>query len=295
MSHPNESPNGVQDRRSLFSGLPFPSELRSQIYENIFHSRPSTCPTAIADATRGCRCGEGLSRTSKQFYLECRHLHFRRATFNFRSANACEKFLKAIGANIGHLGAVAIGFDTHSHRACVDMDSVLGLLRNAPNLSSLHLDIKTPTQPGHFSRSPLYWTDVMLPAEAYDIQFRALRHPLAELKTLRTLTVAGHPKNDEWEEAVCQFVVTINQKAREEGRFPCIFEKEHRLVHQWLYCITLDHDMSRMSYAPPGTLVSDTSWIVQDSSGYQFMTQSAGIDSLIGNFTEVRSAADNAS
>jgi hypothetical protein len=188
----------------------------------------------------GCRCGEGLSRTSKQLYLESRHYYFRHAKFTFRDVNTCEKFLKAIGHNIEHLEALAVGFNTHSDTACSAMDSIFGLLRNGGRLFNLHLDMQT-NQNLRYSPPPLYWPYIISPAESYDLQFRVARHPLAELKTLRTLTVIGHPYSDEWEEVLFKLISTIKQAAYEESeQHPQIFTNAIGEGCDWFYGITID-------------------------------------------------------
>jgi hypothetical protein len=201
--------------------LSLPPELRSQIYGNIFHSRGSRASECITTELLGCRCGEGLSRACKQLYLDSRRSYFYHAEFIFRNANNCEKFLEGIGHHIEHLGALDITFHMGSETDCKAMIKICELLQAARALFSLHLDMRSsssalrpPRRYPRFPRTPLYWPTRVLTPEGYDLQLRAPRHPLAEIKALRTFTVVGHPYNDEWEEAIFKVIASIKQTGR---------------------------------------------------------------------------------
>ncbi|KAH7336105.1 hypothetical protein BKA65DRAFT_505670 [Rhexocercosporidium sp. MPI-PUGE-AT-0058] len=194
-----------------------PSELRQQIYSNIFtyHSARQLSRFPYEDyKNTGCRCGEGLSLTNRIFYEETRLLFYKHARFAFKTPMACNRFLDGIRPHIKHIGTLSITFEY----------SEIHLLRTIFNkfplesrLHTLHLEYTSQfVRPGP---GPIYLPSVQKgdPNITYDIRFRPEIHPLSRLQYIRKVTVEGDVESEEVQEAIVKLSLKIEDAARRDG------------------------------------------------------------------------------
>ncbi|KAH9207874.1 hypothetical protein DL95DRAFT_45702 [Leptodontidium sp. 2 PMI_412] len=194
-----------------------PSELRQQIYSNIFtkHSSRHLSRFPYEDYKHtGCRCGEGLSLTNRLFYEETRLLFYNHARFAFNTPLSCSRFLDGIGPHIEHIGALSITFEY------CEIHFLRTIFNKFPPESILHtLYLQYTSQHVRPGLGPIYLPSVQKRDAniAYDIRFRPEIHPLSKLKHVRKVTVEGDIESEEIQEAIVKLSLKIEDAARRDG------------------------------------------------------------------------------
>jgi hypothetical protein len=193
--------------------LTLPLELRQHIYSYVFHS-------LWCNETGGCHCGDALSTTNRQLYQEIRPLVYKHAKPRFLNVESCIRFLRDIKDNVAYLNSLSIidrELSSQSYRlADVFRHKGIEGLREfkfvvMPRLkSSRRIEFHTP---------PVYslFEEMHSPAAVYDMSLRVSRHPLAEMKHLRSLTIERYPQSD-IEEAIFRVSRNIEELGRREGK-----------------------------------------------------------------------------
>jgi hypothetical protein len=198
--------------------LGLPPELRLQICGYLFHTNTSNCEDY---GFRGCRCGDNACRTNTQLFDELRPLRFNHARFIFKDPTACSRFLGYIGDDCIHLRDVAITFRI-LHSETVILRDIFSKLKGNNNIRDLQLEIKNEdgSEVSSSPDPPACCPSALerSPALAYDLLMRPSKHPLGDLKSLRALTVIGHPGTGGVEEALFKLSRTIDRLARKEGK-----------------------------------------------------------------------------
>ena len=232
ISHPTELP----PHPTL---LALPLELRQHISDYVFHS-------LCCNKTGGCRCGDALSITNRQLYQEMRPLVYKYAKPRFLDVESCLRFLRDIKDNVVYINSLCIidrELSSQSYRLadvfrCKGLERlrkfklvVMPLLKN-----SRRIEIHAP---------PVYslFEERHSPAAVYDMTLRASRHPLTEMKYLRSLTIEGYPQSDV-EEAVFKASRNIEELARREGKLIKKWEREsvgtdRYALEGWIYGIEI--------------------------------------------------------
>ena len=193
------SQNSEPPRASLL-GLPL--ELRFQIYNLIFHTPTESIAKRPCEVIKfvnpdrgseGCRCGQNLCVVSIQIYEETREKFYNCAAFIIPSPTACSKFMEAIGHLYLEVGALDITY-TNSVSESSLLQDIFEPLRRSTKLLHLTLNIKSRGG-GSVDGCPLY-IPIREPtrkaeqdAMIWDLSLRPLSHPLADLKSLRRLTI----------------------------------------------------------------------------------------------------------
>ncbi|KAG4436706.1 hypothetical protein IFR05_007820 [Cadophora sp. M221] len=194
-----------------------PSELRQQIYSNIFtnHSSRQLSRFPYEDYKHtGCRYGEGLSLTNRLFYEETRRLFYNHARFAFKTPLSCSRFLDGIGPHIKYIGALSITFEY------CEMHLLRTIFNKFPPESSLHtLHLEYTSQLVRPGPGPIYLPSVQKGDAniAYDIRFRPEIHPLSRLKYVRKVTIEGDIESEEVQEAIVKLSLKIEDTARRDG------------------------------------------------------------------------------
>ena len=181
--------------------LGLPLELRLQICGYLFHTDTYKCE---AYGFRGCRCGDNVARTNHQLFNELRPIRFHHARFVFKEPIVCLRFLEYIGDDIIHLRDVGLTFRT-LHSDTIILRDIFSILKGK-GLRDLQLEIKNEdgSDVSSFPDPPVYCSlaHEESPALLHDLALRPSKHPLGDLKSLRALTVIGHPGTGEIEEAL---------------------------------------------------------------------------------------------
>ncbi|KAG9236069.1 hypothetical protein BJ875DRAFT_457354 [Amylocarpus encephaloides] len=198
--------------------LGLPLELRHQIYGHIFHEQ---CQQEQSSINKDCICGARLSCTNRQLRTESRHLYFSHTRFNLQ-ANNVKGFVKDMGGYIEHIKDLSITFaDPPIIEA--PLESLCATLLDKGTVQQLKLVFPRSSEP-RLRRNlprPFYWPGVASEAEMYDLELRPSRHSLAEIKTLRTLIILGHPL--QLEESVFRLINNVANAGvrREDGQRHC--------------------------------------------------------------------------
>ena len=201
--------------------LTIPLELRQHIYNYVFHSR-------WCNETRGCHCGDALSVTNRQLYQEIRPLVYKHAKPQFLDVESCIRFLRDIKDNVVYLNSLSIidrELSSQSYRLA-DVFRHKGI----EGLREFKLVIMPWLKNSRwieFHAPPVYslFEERHSPAAVYDMSLRVSRHPLAEMKHLRNLTIEGYPQSD-IEEAIFKASRNIEELARREGKSVKRWERE---------------------------------------------------------------------
>lgn len=198
-----------------------PLELRKYIYDYIFHS-PG------CNVKGGCHCGDNLSITNRQLYQEARPLVYKHAKPRFLDVESCIRFLRDIKDNVVFINSLSIidrELSSQSYR--------LADVFRHPGIEGLR-EFKFVVMPWlinsrriEFHPPPVYslFEERHSPAAVYDMVLRVSRHPLADMKYLRSLTVEGYPQSDV-EEAIFKASRNIEELARREGKSVKRWERE---------------------------------------------------------------------
>ncbi|KAE8440572.1 hypothetical protein EG329_007230 [Mollisiaceae sp. DMI_Dod_QoI] len=195
-----------------------PSELREQIYGLVFHDYTSSqyCKDPhIGLGNRGCRCGKGLSLANYLFYNETRALYYQCARFVFTRPEACDRFV-SLGWITKYIGNLSIAYNEEYLQQSL-LRPIFNDLIYSSSLQTLHLRITNNENLLYRRAPPTYMptVDKTWKAMKYDISMRPVRHPLATLRCLRSLTVQGNP-GIEIEEAIHKLSLRIENLAKEE-------------------------------------------------------------------------------
>jgi len=219
--------------------LGLPLELRLQICKHFFHSSTYKCQD---DGFLGCRCGESLCSTNRQLFIETRHLYLNHRRFVYTTSTSCLKFLNYIGGDYVHLREIAISFKNLYSETLV-LKEIFHKFRASNTLRGLQLEIQDDDDVSSFLNPPIYYP-IALPesaAAAYDLSFRPSNQPLGDLKSLRALTVLGHPGTGEVEEALFRLSRRIDKIAQREGK---ALETQHTKAPctAWFYRVSIEDD-----------------------------------------------------
>jgi hypothetical protein len=224
---------------TTFTLLTLPLELRQYIYDNVFQS-------GGCNETSGCHCGDNLSITNRQLYQETRPLVYRYAKPRFLDIESCIRFLRDIKDNVVYIKSLSIidwELSSQSYRLAdvfrhkgLEGLQVFKFVVKPWLKSSQRIEHHTP---------PIYslFEEKHSPAAVYDASLRVSRHPLAEMKHLRSLAVKGYPQSD-IEEAIFKASRNIEELGRKEGKSVKRWEMESDRADRngadgWAYSIEI--------------------------------------------------------
>jgi hypothetical protein len=153
--------------------------------------------------------------------------------------------LKYIGDDYIHLRDIAISF-RNLYSETLILKEIFHKFRASNTLRDLQLEIRDDDdddEVSSFPDPPIYYP-IALPesaAAAYDISFRPSNQPLGDLKSLRALTVLGHPGTGEVEESLFRLSRRIDRIAQKEGK---TLETQHTKAPctAWFYTISIEDD-----------------------------------------------------
>ncbi len=212
--------------------LRIPLELRQQVYDYVFHDQPiNRGPCDVVHdrlGNTGCHCGEGLSCTSAQLYEETRPRFFKSARFVFKSAEACLFYVCRVGAIAAKIGSLEIACpDAYFHRS---FRTLFPTFISGSSLRSLHLKFEAMQDVASPDSLPIYLPSSRraFPGAYYDLSLRPILHPLAEINSLRSLIIEGHPMSSEIEEAIVKLSLKIEERGLAEGKIVRVFEERAR-------------------------------------------------------------------
>lgn len=210
----------VNSRATL---LALPLELKQQIYSELFHlPTESTRPCETIDywtkRNTGCRCGEKFSIVSKEIYKDTRALFYNCANFVFMTPEACQRFIPSIGAYCLEVGSLEITYTNTVHESSL-LQVIFEPFRASRMLVHLALHVRAREE-GPYQNLPIYIPSqtAVDAATLWDLQFRPMHHPLADLKALRKLTIRGHPGVGEMEEVLFRASKNVESLAKSQRR-----------------------------------------------------------------------------
>ena len=200
--------------------LLLPSELRQEIYTQIFHEwHGDDLPCNIFLEGRGnvgCWCGNGLSLANHQLYNETRHVFYRCIRLSFMHPVACELFLRKFGKRTEWVTSLKVAFANAPWQAWLFRDIFRYL---GPNSNLHYLELRVLSWDLE-QFPPIYSTSLPQPlqqAAKYNLSFRPATHLLAKLRSISSLTVIGHPTG-EMEEAIFKLSMEMEERGKNEGK-----------------------------------------------------------------------------
>lgn len=233
------------DQRIHPTLLNLPLETRQDIYDYVFHS-------VGCNETGGCHCGDNLSIVNRQLYQEARPLVYKYAKPRLLDVESCLRFLRDIKDNVVYIKYLSIidrELSSQSYRLA-DVFRHKGI----EGLEVFHFIVKPRVDSSRWSRRsrptqyhfpPIYslFEERNTPAAVYDMYLRVSRHPLAAMKSLRSLTVEGYPPSD-IEEAIFKASRNIEDLGRREGKTVKRWERENKDTDpygsdSWFYGIAI--------------------------------------------------------
>lgn len=139
--------------------LELPLEIRSQIYNYVFHSSQSLthcrsraidkeCLNARLSSETDCGCGAGLSTANRQLYYETRTLFYSCAYFKLVNPIACLRFLECIGLHAMDIEKLSITHEYQSYDVTF-LEKALRPFTSSQNLRFLRARISAV---GRFSK-----------------------------------------------------------------------------------------------------------------------------------------------
>ena len=178
--------------------------------------------------------------TNRQLYDETRVLFYNCARFVFQNPKSCINFLTRIGEHSMHLSTLAITYRDVYAQSFLLRD-VFNKLKNTTKLRNLELYIDHHSLPDSLGNSPIYLpsSQKAAPAAFYDMSWRPTKHPLAELRSLRNLTVVGSPASGEIEEAIFKVRLGMEAYGRKEKKAVRQTEEWRAGFWEWAYTIEI--------------------------------------------------------
>ncbi len=139
------------------------------------------------------------------------------------------------------IGSLSISYQDNFPQLAI-LRLVFEHLKFTQSLKALHLHIFSGEYFPPRSSDPIYFGTAKRKrsAEYYDLKWRPVKHPLAKITSLRSLSVQGHPGTGEIEEAVVKIFEEIKALAVREGKFICTYEENSNREDRLFYKIQID-------------------------------------------------------
>jgi hypothetical protein len=195
--------------------LSLPAEIQLQIYGYLFHK--SCGGYSKKYGSLGCRCGEGLSLTNCELYMQLRHKFYQHARFVFHDPRSCIRFLDRIGPVFSmDVGLISISYDAETEPEYLahifDQLGPFGLrnlnLVARPSAEVLHAMLNPAQSLQPYLATPLLdlpvippawmplytsWAEQLHPELMEWVATHCFITPIVLLKSIRRLTVTGSP------------------------------------------------------------------------------------------------------
>lgn len=229
--------------------LTLPLELRLHICEYLFQTDDLGCRKL---EFLGSYCADNISRANIQLFTELRPLRLKFARFVFKNPVSCLRLLEHIGKDTTYLRNIAITF-SKAEKERLLFQEIFTKFKDHNQLRDLQLEImdEDGSKVASSDEAPVYCPSALKqsPALAYDLSLRPSKHPLGNLKFLRSLTVIGHPGTGEIEEALFKLSRMIDGVAKEEGK---VLETQQTDLpcDTWFYRVAVEEKFEQKNRQP---------------------------------------------
>lgn len=157
---------------------------------------------------------------SKELYQDTRSLFYNSASFVFRAPMACKSFVEAIGHHCLEVGSLELSYQNDIYESSL-LQSIFDPLKTSTKLFHLYLRIEARAkEPIRDYPMYMHQQTTYSDGDFWDVEFRPISHPLANLKALRKLTIVGHPGTGEMEEVLYRASKNVERFASSQGQRP---------------------------------------------------------------------------